>query len=376
MKNYIGIFFLTMLFACELIVDIEVPFDSPQITLNSFFNPDGVWKVNLTRNRHILNDRAAERINNALVIIHDETGAIDTLIDTGNGIYQSDSGRPKIGITYSIEAIAENLQTVKAKSIIPAPVQIISAEVTETLADNQYENKIKVKFRDPGAIKNFYQVFVDMEMEYYDYRTESINIQHSRVPLESDDPAIQNQNSDGNYYDGFIFNDILFDGKEIELSFRSIGFPLTRSGALILSLRSISEDYYKYKITSELQNNTSGDPFAQPVNVYNNIENGFGIFGGYSESTYIKSAPRPLINSLSSNIGKAGDHIILTGENFAADHLSVSFKGEAYLLSARIVRSSEEQIEVIVPENATTGKIVVSVDGRVGISDTDFEIIQ
>ncbi|MBK6525335.1 MAG: DUF4249 family protein [Crocinitomicaceae bacterium] len=25
---------------------------------------------------------------------------------------------------------------------------------------------------------------------------------------------------------------------------------------------------------------TAGDPFAQPVQVYSNVENGFGIFGG------------------------------------------------------------------------------------------------
>jgi len=51
---------------------------------------------------------------------------------------------------------------------------------------------------------------------------------------------------------------------------------------MVATLSSVSEDYYKYNVTLAKYEQTQGDPFAQPVQVYSNIENGFGIFGGYS----------------------------------------------------------------------------------------------
>lgn len=46
--------------------------------------------------------------------------------------------------------------------------------------------------------------------------------------------------------------------------------------------RTISRDMYLCKLTSALQDQTANDPLAQPVNVCNNIEHGYGFFGGYS----------------------------------------------------------------------------------------------
>jgi hypothetical protein len=54
------------------------------------------------------------------------------------------------------------------------------------------------------------------------------------------------------------------------------------STIIVVSLMSLSEDYFKYKLSLEKYQETAGDPFAQPVQVYSNVENGFGIFGGYS----------------------------------------------------------------------------------------------
>ena len=56
---------------------------------------------------------------------------------------------------------------------------------------------------------------------------------------------------------------------------------------MFVYLISASEDYFRYKRTYSLQEESSGDPFAQPVNVYNNIENGFGIVAGYSEDVFV-----------------------------------------------------------------------------------------
>ena len=49
----------------------------------------------------------------------------------------------------------------------------------------------------------------------------------------------------------------------------------------ILNVRAINAEYFKFYQTLGLQSVLSEDPFAEPVNVYSNIENGFGVFAGY-----------------------------------------------------------------------------------------------
>ncbi len=43
---------------------------------------------------------------------------------------------------------------------------------------------------------------------------------------------------------------------------------------------------YLYRRSIDDYENAQGDPFAEPVQVYSNIENGYGIFAGFSKSTY------------------------------------------------------------------------------------------
>ena len=46
-------------------------------------------------------------------------------------------------------------------------------------------------------------------------------------------------------------------------------------------LNSYSEGIVKHRISMNKYNETAGNFFAEPVQVYSNFTNGFGIFGGY-----------------------------------------------------------------------------------------------
>ena len=49
-------------------------------------------------------------------------------------------------------------------------------------------------------------------------------------------------------------------------------------GEIYFVLKNISKSYYDFQSTYGLQDWNDGDPFAQPVQVFSNIENGIGIF--------------------------------------------------------------------------------------------------
>src|SRR5436190_19870299 len=290
MKKYLFTFLL-LLFGCELIVDIDVPFEHPSLVVNSFFNSDSLWTATVTLNRHVLNDNPFQKVNNALVIIYDDGNPIDTLISKGGGLYQSDTGKPAIEKNYQIKVSADNYEAILGQSMAPMPAQILSVDMkrTEGTFDHPPYNAFTLKFKDEPGIKNFYQILLETESEYIDPFTYEIQTRRYQTQIESNDPGLQGENQDTS--NGLLIKDVLFDGKEAELSFKTINADVSFKASVILTLRSVSEDYYKYKTTSQLQSNTAGDPFAQPVNVYNNIENGFGIFAGYNQSSFILSNP-------------------------------------------------------------------------------------
>ena len=54
---------------------------------------------------------------------------------------------------------------------------------------------------------------------------------------------------------------------------------------LYWTLKNHSEDYYMYKKTFNVYQSVRGNPFAEPVQVFSNIENGYGIFWICSNSS-------------------------------------------------------------------------------------------
>src|SRR5688572_6617410 len=116
--------------ACDSIVDIDIPFNPSQLTVNSLFNPDSLWTARVTSNRHILDTtKTYGKIDNALLIIYNDNNPIDTLSNIGNGNYRSDTGKPLVGETYEIRASSGNFQSVSASTYIPSPALINSVEI-------------------------------------------------------------------------------------------------------------------------------------------------------------------------------------------------------------------------------------------------------
>src|SRR5688572_29951931 len=211
MKKYTSIFILFICLGCELIVDIDVPFEHANLTVNSFFNPDSLWKARVTLNRFILDTLPLSKINTALVVVYEDGNPIDTLTSKGDGFYKSDTGKPTIGKTYELKAIAEKYQAVSGVSQVPIPVEIIDAEFSVLQKENRQTDIIKIKFRDPQQKKNYYNVVLISRGKEYSYP----------VRIESDDPSVENTAFDYNGYSGLLLKDILFDGQETELTIQT-----------------------------------------------------------------------------------------------------------------------------------------------------------
>lgn len=371
MKKLLPLVTILLLASCELMVDVDVPFEAKQVTVNSFFNPDSLWSAHLSLNRNILDEYGFDEINDALVIVYEAGNPIDTLTNVGGGHFRSDE-KPEAGKPYSISVSTPGYSDLTSSSFTPHPAPIVAADLYES----NNGTMLKVKIADAASEKNYYELYLEVEDEYYDYDRGQLMSRRSTIWLSSKDPALPDN---GDRPSGsFLFDDVRFNGAEKELLFETSGGGLSNPGVMAtVTLKTLSEDGYNYLRTARLQDDTSGDPLAQPVNVYNNIQNGFGIFAGYSASVYTRSKPRPLIISIEPMTGKPGDHIIITGENFLVPpegYTSVGFRAPYGSISGQIVDLTPTRIEVIVPENALTGRILIF-SGGLAVSDSEFVVI-
>lgn len=287
MRNLL-IIALIGLVGCELVVDVDVPIEKRKITLNAQFTPDSLWKAHVSLSRHILDDFPFKSPDDASVFILQDGSPIDTLVNLGQGFYESDSHRPFIGMEYEIKVESDKYENILSRSSSPAAVSL--AEVNFSVPSNPTGKEvatISIRFQDPPEA-NYYEVVLMVERKYFDRNTMDTLRYKFPVTLESTDPMFADTNVRSD--NSVMFNDVLFDGKEKTFEFTTdANFLNWYEGVkLLLHFKTLSRDLYLYKITSELQQQVSDDPFAQPVKVYNNVQNGFGIFGGYSEHVYKK----------------------------------------------------------------------------------------
>lgn len=291
MRN--AIYFLFVFLAgfatsCELMVDVDVPFDGPRIVVNGLFTPDSVMTVILTEEKYILKaDGPYTPITSATVSVTDQSGnAVANLEHIGHGWYRSPT-RPIAGASYNIRIEAPGYSSVQAVSVLPDVVPIIDAVWDSTIIEPGSDfgtemPTLEMTFRDPPG-RNYYMVlmYLDAVRTYQTGPNTFVTDTVSTIAyLNSDDPIY-----DGENLGSGAFTDVLFEGREVTIKYRAYG----GFGEIIntnLVLMNLGEDYYKYHTTGRLQDDVGFDPFAQPVKVFNNVQGGLGVFAGAASATW------------------------------------------------------------------------------------------
>jgi hypothetical protein len=299
----IPIFLGLMLMGCQTVVDIEVPVEHPKITLNSIFTADSLWQVKLSLSQFILANTTIKPLENAEVVVFHNGVAYDTLTEDppgryyhkdpwekdsvliGAGVYRSQANKKPIpGETYEIVAKAVGFETVSASSAAPVPSGLTSISLEHvgyTAGDRDYSFIIDVSFKDDANTEDFYEFKMFSEFVWIDHETGDTTARPKfEIYLFTDNPF-----ANAGLENRLIFDDRKFNGQEIRLTIKGADYS---SGAKhhFVHFRKVNRELFNYILTTTLQEETSGDPLAQPVNVYSNIRNGYGIFAGYSENIY------------------------------------------------------------------------------------------
>ncbi len=230
------------------------------------------------------------RVSNATVEIMNDDGSTITLPSSSITTYKNKGHYPVAGQHYKLIASAPGFKTVETEMTMPNVVPIIDVKWDSTKIPQtppnvfiQFNIPFTMTFQDPPNQKNYYEVNLNVYGESFRYDpvtgekiTQNFITSHA---VWIRDPAIAEE-------DEFVplWSDASFDGKlyEANLDATFTRQPNQTVHRVELRLFNVSEEYYKYFETLRVARNVEGDPFAQPVQVYTNINDGLGVFAGRS----------------------------------------------------------------------------------------------
>lgn len=286
--------------ACETTEKIDnFPLRPSKLVVNCFFAPDSTWEFQVSKSLSVLDNADIKFIKNATIKIFKDSELIETITEQDKDKwYRTENNLPEIGEKYSVEVSSPDFgKKLLAEDYVPQaiPVSDVSVVITDSsfyeginYSGGNVEGNFDIKFSDPANIENYYQ----LSIFYYD--TVSINyddpseyyISKRVLSISSDAAAVIN---DRDYNNILLLTDVFFDGQNYQLKVNFEDWNARREKLYYIELVSLNRSGYLYRRTIDDYNQSQNDPFAEPVQVFCNIENGYGIFSGYSTDIYIVS---------------------------------------------------------------------------------------
>lgn len=268
--------------SCREEIDLTPQQDTPAATANALLGMDSTIAVFLTKPKSILSSGFVpfyEWIMDANVTVFDLTNSETRPLNfsLASQSYNTDV-RPLPGHGYRLHVEIPNAPGLEAETSVPEPA-LLNFVTVDSSNYNQDDRQIKLTlgFNDRPE-PNLYRIVLlkhisDMSGD-------------EAVVFSPINPALDNEFSSGS---DLLFDDKLFDGKDFELALkvRHAAYQSTTPSPLRVVLVTCSQEYYRYLTSKNLQENIANDPFSEPVQVYSNIQNGLGIFAGYSTSVLV-----------------------------------------------------------------------------------------
>ncbi len=316
----------TSLISCVEVLDISLEDSEKLLVLNGIIEPDSIVKVNLSKSINATDgDAFIKFIKGADVELYADSEFVEKLQYDTNGYYIGQT-KPVLGKTYTVKVKYEDKPQLQAATTIPQAVQLknISYDIpidstTQTWTDpetgDQFDTTIYtigdqghiyLTIADPENQNNYYLIsatYNEPQYVYDDYGNQYITGYIERSFYISINGSDNAEISDNFYYfsgtpklDGTVFSDFMFNGydKELVLEFNTwqlggyyyyddygnpIGEP-SDANTIYLHLFTISKEMFDFIVSYNKYERVNGNPFAEPVNIFSNVENGIGLLGG------------------------------------------------------------------------------------------------
>lgn len=292
------IFLFVIFFGCRKLVTDELPSIPSKPVINSVFKINEPIIIHLSLSSGF-NNEEFELIENAKLYLEENSALKDTLIYKGEGIYVS-TIKASQQSRYNLKLHYDN-KDINAQSSLPVKQEIIKYEHFNNAGKDEEGISypaIKLKFTNNPEQILYYEIvlklLLDNSQVIWNEETKSwedIPLKRILIPelINITDPAIL---SNGLPIPVFSNELIKGDTYTITINYKTGSYTTDATGnhtdlyPLIVELRSISYEYFKF--VNQLYLYEQGRypyVFGDVLRIfplYSNVENGYGIFAGYS----------------------------------------------------------------------------------------------
>lgn len=274
--SFYAILLIIVMAACEKESRMNIPYEGDKLVLNSLIQPDSVMYFRVTKSKPVKesgNLRFPE-LQGAVVTLQENGKTLPApqwMMINGKGYYVS-QGVARAGAAYTVKVSYTGLANVVAIDSTPAKPEIRDAFSQKT------SNRVRFFLKDNAGEKNYYRIRV--------YNADTVN--GVIVPLKQDtvkfrlDPSYNNNFVDiiGNaYYSEVLVADERINGKDVPFVLQT-SKEVTASH-MIVEVSGLTRGAFKYLDGTYSQRLEDRLDFSiDPVNVYSNVENGYGIVAG------------------------------------------------------------------------------------------------
>lgn len=255
MKTFIFLFSLMILFtSCEKVVELDLEnADATLVIEGNITNQPGPYYVKLTKTLTFEQSGIYPGVENAQVIISDNTGISDTLKYIENGIYATSKLEGTEGRTYTLTVKSDG-KTYTATSTMPQKVMLESTRINTFTFAGEDQNVVIPVYKDPASLGNNYNFILTV-----------------------------NDTLDNTY---LVWNDNTNNGVENQRPLRSNNGNLKSGDQVEIEMQCVDASAYQFYFA--LSQIASGGPGGgtTPSNPPNNISGGaLGLFSAHTTQT-------------------------------------------------------------------------------------------
>jgi Domain of unknown function (DUF4249) len=298
-KIILAIATIAIFISCEKTVIVDVPVAAPKLVVNGIVQANNVFAVNVGKSEAVLSSTGANsfKVTNATVQLYENGLLKDSfLYNSTNNNYVAKNGTLALtGKTYKLTAAVNGFTTVDAETTTPSNIAIQSITRivnARTDANGNTQDEVKIKFADNGNETNYY--LFKIKKPYYNNGAQVLYdiiycIKSNDVDIDrtsNSDPTDINSCIDRE----FLMTDKNFNGGTKTITLFIDSYNLTeyinpfnqKKYKTIVEINSIAKNYYNYRRSLQTYRDNEDNPFSEPVLVYSNINNGYGIFSSFT----------------------------------------------------------------------------------------------
>lgn len=297
---------LSVFYGCrKQVQDYEHPEFDSEPTLNAVLKEGEQVEVYLSMAQRLDSVHPTPCTNGEVLLYKDDV-FVEQLTHQGGGRYKGSTMAEALH-EYNCKVIIPSYDTLYAHTEVPKRPEVIDINIIENATLDEEGNAcpaILTTFKTNPDQRLFYQLSIDAAIFHYYYYNGRIH--HTtgangtmNSSVHTDDPVLLNEGSDLLLFSNEIINDTTYALK-VNTSFNSHSYSssgnavafdsIVREGYVVVSMSGISESCYRYRKSQEAYQ--ALDAYTNlflgtitPLNLYNNVENGRGVFTAIAPMT-------------------------------------------------------------------------------------------